>query len=256
MRILIILYFLAFLSACALSGEEEDATETLSAKLLYEEARSLLDSGNYAAAVETYNKLETRYPFGEYAQQSLLDLAYSYYKQEDADQAITTINRFIKLYPQNPHIDYAYYLKGLTNFNRDKGLTKRFLPIDESQRDPSPALQAFQDFAQLADLFPDSIYIEDSQQRMIYLRNTLAKYEVHVANYYMRRGAFIAAVNRARYVVENYPKTPAVPDALVVMAKAYKILEIDNLSQDAIRVLKSNYRNHPGIYEIENIQIR
>ena len=124
------------------------------------------------------------------------------------------------------------------------------------KRDTGSAFTAFQNFSELVDRFPDSEYAEDSSKRMRYLRNTLAKNEVHVANYYMRRGAFIAAANRARYVIENYPKTPAVPEALVVMAKAYRILEMDELSNDSLRVLKLNYPNHPGLYEVKEIQVK
>ncbi len=256
MRYLITILLLVSLSACSYFGDKEDNTEAWSAERLYAEAKGMLDSGNYSKAIDNYNKLEARYPFGKYAQQALLDLAYAHYKSEEPDAAVAAANRFIKLYPQNPYIDYAYYLKGLANFNRGKGITKRYLPTDESQRDPGAALQAFQDFSQLAKLFPESDYIEDAQQRMRYLRNNLAQYEVHVANYYMRRGAFIAAANRARYVVENYPKTPSVPDALVLMAKAYKVLEMNDLSHDAIRVLEVNYPNHPGIYQVEDIQVK
>ena len=158
--------------------------------------------------------------------------------------------------PQNKHVDYAYYLKGITNFNKGKGITQRFIPTDESQRDQGSAYQAFQDFLELAKRYPESEYIEDAEQRMIYLRNNLAKNEVYVAEYYMRRGAFIAAVNRARYVIENYPRTSSVPDALVVMAKAYRVLEMNDLSDDALRVLELNYPNHPGIYEAKDIEVR
>ncbi len=250
------IFLLAFLAGCTFSEGKGDETEDWDAERLYLGARAWLDSGDYTKAIEGYNTLEARYPFGKHAQQSLMDLAYAHYKQEDADAAIVAADRFLKLYPQHPHIDYIYYLKGLVNFNRGKGITRRFLPVDESQRDPGASLQAFQDFAQLAKLFPKSAYAEDSRRRMIYLRNNLADYEVHVANYYMRRGAFVAAVNRARYVVENYPKTPAVPDALTLMAKAYKVLEIDDLSNDALRVLELNYLDHPGVYEVEDIYLQ
>ena len=252
----ILLFFL--LTGCSyFGGEEEDETIGWTADQLYAEAKGSLDAGYYSQAIEHYQNLEARYPFGKHAQQALLDLAYAYYKEdEDPDAAIAACNRFIKLYPQNPHVDYAYYLKGLTNFNKGKGLTQRFLPTDDSQRDPGAALQAFNDFLELTKRYPNSEYIEDAEQRMRYLRNNLAKNEVHVANYYMRRGAFLAAANRARYVIENYPRTSAVPDALVVMAKAYRVLEMDDLSDDAIRVLEHNYPNHPGIFEIKQVRVQ
>ena len=246
------------ISGCSMfNGENEyDPTDSYSAEQLYAEAKGALDSGNYSKAVELYEKLEGRFPFGVYGQQALLDLAYAYFKNDDTDSSISAAQRFIKLYPQNSHVDYAYYVKGLANFERGKGFTERYLPIDAAQRDPGSALTAFQDFSEMVRLFPDSQYAEDAKQRMVYLRNLLADHEVNVANYYMRRGAYVAAVNRARYVVEKYPRTPAIPDALVIMAKAYKVMEMNELSEDAIRVLELNYPNHPGLYEIREIVVK
>jgi outer membrane protein assembly factor BamD len=256
MQRLLIILLIFTVSGCSYFSDKEDISETWTAERLYAEAKGALDSGYYSKAVEYYEKLETRFPFGVYGQQALLDLAFAYYKSEEPDSAVATCMRFIKLYPQNPHVDYAYYLKGLTNFNRGKGLTERFLPIDASQRDPGAALQSFQDFSEMIKRFPESEYVDDARQRMTYLRNNLAQHEVHVANYYMRRGAFVAAANRARYVVENYPRSPAIPDALVLMAKAYKVLEMDDLSKDAIRVLQLNYPNHPGLEEVQEIVVK
>lgn len=257
MRHLNILLLIFVISGCSyFGGEKEDKTQGWDADHFYAEAKGALESGDYSEAVELYQKLETRYPFGVHAQQALLDLSYAYYKDEEPEAAIAACDRFIKLYPQNRHVDYAYYLKGLSNFNKGKGFTQRYLPTDESQRDPGAALQAFESFSELVKRFPDSEYVEDSEQRMRYLRNILAKNEVHVANYYMRRGAFVAAVNRARYVIENYPRTPSVPDALVVLAKAYRVLEMDDLSDDALRVLELNYPNHPGAYEAKNVKVK
>jgi outer membrane protein assembly factor BamD len=256
MRRLLIILLILVAGGCSYFSDKEDPSETWTAERLYAEAKGALDSGYYTKAIEYYEKLETRFPFGIYAQQAMIDLAYAYYKNEEADAAIAACNRFIKLYPQNAHVDYVYYLKGLTNFNRGKGLTERYLPIDASQRDPGAALQSFQDFSKMIKRFPESEYVDDARQRMTYLRNNLAQNEVHIANYYMRRGAFVAAANRARYVVENYPRTPVIPDALVIMAKAYKVLELDDLSKDAIRVLQLNYPNHPGLEEVEEIVVK
>ncbi len=258
MRHLITFLLIFSISACSYFGgdDKEDETAGWDADHFYAEAKGALESGDYSEAVELYQKLETRYPFGVYAQQALLDLSYAYYKNDEPDAAVAACDRFIKLYPQNLHVDYAYYLKGLANFNKGKGFTQRYLPTDESQRDPGAALHAFQSFSELVKRYPDSEYVDDSEQRMRYLRNILAKNEVHVANYYMRRGAFVAAVNRARYVVENYPRTPAVPDALVVMAKAYRVMEMNDLSDDALRVLELNYPNHPGAYDAKNVKVK
>lgn len=244
-------------SGCSfLSTDDDAAARNWSVEKLYSEAKKALDSGYYNRAVEYYEFLETRFPFGVYGQQSLLDLAFVYYKLEKYEESISACNRFIRLYPQNPHVDYAYYLRGLVNFNSGRGLTDRFLPIDLSQRDTTSTLKAFQDFAELAERFPESKYLEDARLRMTYLRNNLAQHEVHVANYYMRRGAFVAAANRARYVVENYERTPSVPAALTLMAKSYKVLEMDELAEDALRVLELNYPDYPGIDEVRKIKVR
>jgi outer membrane protein assembly factor BamD len=253
---IIILLCILLCAGCSYFQDKEDETQDWTAERLYSEARGELDSGNYTKAVELYEKLEGRFPFGVYGQQALLDLAYAYFKNDEPDASISAANRFIKLYPQNAHVDYAYYLKGLANFNRGKGFTERYLPIDAAQRDPDSALKAFQDFSEMARLFPDSQYADDARLRMVFLRNQLADHEVNVASYYMRRGAFIAAINRAKYVVEKYPRTPAIPEALVIMAKAYKVMEMNDLSDDAIRVLEINYPNHPGIYEVREIVVR
>ena len=257
MRNLLIMILFIGLSGCGLFGDEkEDPTAGWDAERLYNEAKGALDAGYYERAVEYYEKLEARYPFGTYGQQALLDLSYAYYKTEDYDAATSTADRFIKLYPRNDAVAYALYLRGLANFNRGKGFTQRFLPIDLSQRDPGGNLQAFQDFAELIKRFPDSRYVEDAKLRMIYLRNLLAEHEVEVANYYMRREAYVAAANRARHVVESYPRTTSVPAALAVMAKSYKILEMPELAEDALRVLETNYPNHPGLYEVRRTVLK
>jgi outer membrane protein assembly factor BamD len=256
MRNASLILLVAILSGCGLFGDDKDnPAQNWTVERLYQEAKGALDSGYYSKAVEYYEYLETRFPFGVYGQQALLDLAYAYHKTNDHDSAVSACDRFIRLYPQNPHVDYAYYLKGLTNFNRGKGFSERILKLDMTQRDPSSSLQAFRDFGELLEKYPDSIYADDTRKRMVFLRNELAQHEVNVATYYMRRGAYVAAANRARYVVENYSKTPSVPEALVVMAKAYKVLEMDDLSADALRVLETNYPNHPGVAEARSVSL-
>ena len=145
------------------------------------------------------------------------------------------------------------YIKGLTNFNRGKAFFDRFIAKDPSRRDVEPAKQAFEDFRQLTERFPDSVYSKDAAERMLYLRNVVAEHEIHVANYYLRRGAYVASANRAKYVIENFPTTPSVPDALVIMAKAYKVLDMNDLSADAVRVLKLNHPEHEGIREVQDL---
>ncbi|MGQ0656491.1 MAG: outer membrane protein assembly factor BamD [Chromatiales bacterium] len=241
---------------CSYFKEQEDETAKWTEQRLYNEAKANLDSGSYSEAVKHYEKLQARHPFGQYSQQAQLDLAYAYFKQEESASAVAACDRYIKLYPNSVGIDYAYYLKGLANFNQGKGFTERYLPTDPSQRDPGAAAQSFNDFTDLVKRFPGSKYTEDARLRMVYLRNILAQHEVNVAKFYMRREAYVAAANRARYVVENYQRAPAIPEALTVMAKAYRVLGMDDLSQDALRVLEYNFPNHPGIQEVRDTAVR
>jgi outer membrane protein assembly factor BamD len=228
------------LAGCGIFGKEIDTTEGWSASKLYAEAASEMDSGSYERAIELYEKLEARYPFGRYAMQAQLDVAYVHYRADQPDEAIAAADRFIKLYPQNPYVDYAYYLKGIVNYNRSVGFIDRYVPTDPSQRDPGAALDAFADFSELVRLFPDSKYAEDARQRMVYLRNNLAKHEVNVARYYMKRGAYLAAANRSNFVIERFQRTPSVEDALEVLVDAYRALGEEKLASDTQRVLEMN----------------
>jgi outer membrane protein assembly factor BamD len=152
-------------------------------------------------------------------------------------------------------MDYAIYLRGLINFTRDVGIVERYIPRDESQRDPGAAKFALQDFSNLINRYPKSQYSDDASQRIVYLRNRLSRYEVNVAHFYMRRGSYIAALNRGKYVIENYQRTPAMPDALLIVAKAYKVLELDDLAEDTLRVLETNYPNYAGISEVRETRV-
>jgi outer membrane protein assembly factor BamD len=252
------LFVLVLLSACGFlpSQSDKDREEAKWPEdRLYQAAKDRLDSGSCSGAIEYYEKLQTRYPFGVYTQQAQLELAYCYYKTDEPGSAISTIDRFIKLYPSHAHMAYAYYLRGLVHFSSGQGLTERYIPKDPSQRDPGAALQSFNDFAEMIRRFPESVYVEDARQRMRHLRNLLAQHEVNVANYYMRRGAFVAAANRARYVVENYQQAPAMPEALVLLAKSYRVLEMNDLAADALRVLELNFPNYPGIDEVKATEV-
>lgn len=228
------------LSGCGILTKEFDETKNWSAAKLYQAAAEQLDGGSYEKAAELYEKLEARYPFGRYAMQSQLDIAYAYYKNDEPEAALAAADRFIKLYPQHPLVDYAYYLKGIINYNRSVGFIDRFIPTDASQRDPGSALDAFQDFAELARRFPNSKYTADALLRMRYLRNNLAKHEVNVAQYYMKLGAYVAAANRAQQVIERFQRTAAVEDALVILIDAYTHLGEEQLAADAKRVLELN----------------
>ena len=227
-----------FILACATTPEDELAN--LSANELYSRAKDALNSGDYETAINTFEKLEARYPFGKYAQQAQLEIAYAYFKFDEPDSAITTADRFIRNNPGNPHLDYAYYLKGLANYNRGASIVDRLSPREPSERDTRALRDAFNDFTQLVKQFPDSRYAEDSRQRLIYLHNQLAQYEVNVARYYLKRGAYVAAANRARYVVENYQRAPAAQEALQVLVQAYAKMGLNDLADDTKRVLDLN----------------
>ncbi len=249
---------LTFLSGCAFFSEKEEvvAEGNWTVERIYSEAKAALNTGDFPTALQYYRQLEARFPFGIYAQQALLESAYAHYKSDDPEAAIATLDRFKRVYPLNPNMDYALYLRGLINFHRDIGLFEKYIPRDESQRDPGSARIALRDFNTLVQRFPTSKYSENAAQRIVYLRNRLARHEINVAHFNMRRGAYIAAANRGKYVIENFPRTPAMPDALLIMAKAYKILGLDDLSNDALRILKLNYPGHPGIAEVHQTTIK
>ncbi len=237
----IILLALLVLPGCFLLPEIRDETEGWSANKLYTQAKEALNESDYDQAIRYFEILQGRYPFGRYAQQAYLDMGYAYYKFGEPDSAIATLDRFIRTYPRHPFVDYAYYLKGRANFDRTAGLLDRVLPRDPTKTDRGAGLQSFQDFSALVERFPDSKYSDDARQRMAFLRNSLAEYEIHVADFYMRRGAYVAAANRGRYVLENYSRAPAAEDALAIMTRAYIALDMRDLAQDAIRVLKLNH---------------
>ncbi len=236
-----LIVFVLSLSACSTFFDKPDETKGWSAAKIYAEAKEALNDRNYERAIQLFETLEARYPFGRYAQQAQLDSAYAYYKFEEPDSAIANADRFIKLHPKSPYVDYAYYLKGLANFNRGKTFLSKIIPRDPANKDPTPLLRAFDDFSVLVKNHPNSRYTADARQRMVYLRNELAEYEINVASYYMRRGAYVAAANRCKYVLENYQGSTSVPTALKTMIKAYRKLQLNDLAEDAFRVLKQNY---------------
>ena len=231
-----------FLSGCAMP-EQADKTKDWSASKFYSEAKESMDNGDYEQAIKYFEGLEARYPFGRYAIQAKLDVIYAHYKDSEPDSAIAAADRFIKLHPQNPYVDYAYYMKGLINFNRNQSFLTRLLPSDPSERDAGATLDAFNDFGELLRRYPDSKYASDARQRMLFLRNNLAKYQIHVARYYMERGAYLAAANRAGRVVSNFQRTDSVKDALEIMIDAYTKLGLKELADDAARVLALNEQN-------------
>jgi outer membrane protein assembly factor BamD len=235
------------LAGCASDGDEDDFTADSGEQQIYEQAQDFLSARSFDNAIRALQALESRYPFGKYAEQAQLELIYAHYGAYEPEAAIEAAQRFIRLHPQHPNVDYAYYLKGLATATASEDILSRYAPTDRTKRDTSFAREAFAEFAQLLSRYPDSPYAADAQARMISLRNVLARHEIHVANYYFRRGAYLAAANRGRYVVENFQQTPAVPDALAVMAQGYLLLNMNDLAQDAIDTLVLNYPDHPSL---------
>ncbi|MFO7542054.1 MAG: outer membrane protein assembly factor BamD [Thiobacillus sp.] len=231
------------LGGCGLLPEVKDETSGWSAQKLYSEAKNELNEGNFERAIKLFETLESRYPFGKFAQQSQLEVAYAYYKDNEPISAIAACDRFIKLHPNHPNVDYAYYLKGLANFNDDLGYLGNLVDQDMSERDPRAARDAFVAFKELVTRFPDSKYAVDSTARMKYLVNALAGNEVHVAKYYLKREAWVAAANRAKEVLKTYPEAPALEEALAIMVVSYDKLKLTDLRDDAQRVLQLNFPN-------------
>lgn len=240
MRLSLALILMLCLPACGML-EQVDETKGWSANKLYTEAKSELNDGNYEKAIKYYEKLEARYPYGRFAQQAQLEIAYAYYKDKDVASAIAAAERFIKLHPNHPSVDYAYYLRGLANFNDDLGLLGSLTGQDMTERDPKAAREAFEAFKDLVTRYPNSKYAPDSVQRMNYLVNALASHEIHVARYYMKRTAYVAAANRAQYALKNYPQAPANEEGLLILVNAYDKLGMMDLRNDAERVMKTNF---------------
>jgi len=233
-----------FLFACGSKGDIDDGR---TADELYLEAKAAVTKGNYNRAAQLFSQLQTRYPFGRYTEQAQLEMAYAQYKLGQPDPAIATLDRFVKTYPAHPNIDYAFYLKGLVNFEENYGFLAKIFPSRVRDRDQTIARQSFNDFNELLRRFPDSQYAPDARQRMVYLKNNLAAYEIEVSKYYMRRTAYIAAAKRARYVLETYPNTPETSVALTILHEAYTNLEMEELADGTLRVLALNYPEDPYV---------
>lgn len=223
--------------------EEGDETLSWSANKLYSEAKGAMSDGAFDKAIKYFEKLEARYPYGRYAQQAQLEVAYAYYKQAEPASAISACDRFIRLHPNHPNVDYAYYLKGLVTFNEDLGLLGHISSQDLTERDPKAAKESFDAFRELVTRFPESKYSADASTRMKYLVNALSAHETHVADYYMRRGAYVASINRAQTAIKTYPDAPANEKALFILVKAYDALGMNDLRDDAERVMRKNFPN-------------
>ncbi|MDP7536346.1 MAG: outer membrane protein assembly factor BamD [Methylococcales bacterium] len=226
-------------------SEPDEISSLIESDQLQIDADKALENKSFQKAITRYEELQARFPFGGHAAQTQLNLAYAQYKNGAFEAAIASADRFIKTYPTNASVDYAYYLKGLVNYNQGIGYIARFLPTDASQRDPVNSRESYAVFSELIRRFPNSAYAPDAKQRIIALRNKLASYEINIARYYLKRKAYIAAANRASAVIQNHQKTTAIPDALKIMQEAYEHLGVDDLAKDAERVYQKNYPNGP-----------
>ena len=237
------------LALLLLAGCASQDTETLPEEQYYEQARQAMNSGNFESAQRNLESLETYYPFGRYAEQAQLDLIFARYQNLDLQGARSAADRFLRLNPQSENADYALYMRGVASYNMDLGIAARYFPIAVDGRDPGEQRQAFQDFQKLVNRYPDSKYAPDARQRMIAIRNRLAGGEIEAAEYYIKRQAYIAALNRAKGVVENFNKTPAVEEALVIMAEMYARLRLDEEKRDTARVLAHNFPQNRAVAE-------
>lgn len=241
LRSSLLMLLLAVLTACGSASKQVDETAGWSAERLYAEAREEIVGGNFQRAVTLLEKLESRYPFGRYAQQAQMEVAYVHYKDGDMIQALAATERFIKLHPNHPNIDYIYYLQGLINFNDKLGFLAMMAGEDPTARDPKGARAAFDAFRTVVTRYPNSQYAADSAQRMRYLINAMASNELQVARYYFKRGAYLAAANRAQAIVKQYQQAPVIEEALAIMVRSYDALGATDLRNDAQRVLMQNY---------------
>jgi outer membrane protein assembly factor BamD len=239
MRHSLALFLLFTLVACSTTDDPSQG-KYKPVEEMYSEAKAEFSDGSYEKAIKLYETMESRYPYGRYAQQALLEIAYSYYRQGEAELSVSAANRFIKQYPNNPYVDYAYYIKGLANFNGEITILKSVGGQDPTERDPKAAQESFDAFRDLVARFPNSKYAADSKLRMQYLLNALARYELHVANYYLRRGAHVAAANRAKSILTQYPNSPSTRDALQVLIQVYDAMGMTDLRDDTQRLFEKN----------------
>lgn len=256
-KLAFILCLSLFIQACSMFNKEtkEDEYVGWTVEQFITASKQELEDEKYKKAIVLLEQLDSRYPFGEHSAQTQLDLTFAYYKNGDAEAALASADRFIKTHPRHPDIDYAYYLKALVNFNRELGFFERFVPSDTTQRDTLFTQTSYLNFEELLRRFPNSQYVPDVKQRMIYLKNALARHELHIARFYMDREAYVAAANRANYILEHYQGTPAVPYALEIQIKAYKILALQGLVDDSTEVYNYNYPDGPVLPEADSSDV-
>lgn len=241
MRLLSLLAATLCLVACSTTP---DSKTTLSEKGYYDAAQKSLKYGNFENATKHLEALESHYPVGVYTEQAQLDIIYARYKHLDYPGAVVAAERFVRLHPLNPQVDYAYYLRALANYEADKDAFLRFLPLDTAHRDLNNSRLAFDNFKEMVTRFPDSAFAADARQHMIAIRNQLAESEMHAGRYYLKRKTYISALDRARWVVENYPQTPQTPEALATIVYCYEKLGMNDLAQSNLALLKANYPDY------------
>jgi outer membrane protein assembly factor BamD len=251
---ILLILSLSLTSGCSWLGwgdDEEDSDETadFTERDFYEKIQGSLDGKNYTVAIRNLQLLESQFPFGKYAEQAQLELIFAQYKSGDHESSIGSADRFVRLHPQHPNVDYAFYVKGLAEIAQTSSFFGGFIPTDKTQRDIGTARDAFGTLTELLARFPESPYAPDARKRLVDLRNQLARAEIHAANYYFARGSYLAAANRGRFVVENFQRSPAVPDGLAVMAQAYNMLELPELAEHAVTVLAANHPEYPSLNE-------
>ncbi|WP_298627009.1 outer membrane protein assembly factor BamD [uncultured Legionella sp.] len=243
-QVVLLVGLMVFLSSCAKWNKDDDEKNPykgMTAKQIYNESQKSLKKEEYASAAKQLEAIESMYPFSDYTEQSQLQLIYAYYQSEDYPSAAATAERFIHLYPRAKNVDYAYYMRGLANFQQTRGVFAKVLPLDESWRDPGTQSQAFLDFAALIQKFPNSKYKANALQRMIYLRNMFAQHELNVSEYYFKRKMYVAAIERANFLVKTYPQAPSAQKALVVMYDANMALGLKKAADDAMAVYQATY---------------
>ena len=243
-RILCILgIFMLLLIVSSCSSNEEMPDERLVEKELYDQAQTRLKNGSFSTAILSLEALESRFPFGRYAEQAQAELIYAYYMNSQFEASQSAAERFINLHPRHSHTGYAFYMKGLAAFTDDSGLFSRYFQSDLAKREVVMAQTSFGELSEFISRYPESKYVPHAKQRMIYLRNLLAEHEIYVADFYMKRGAYLAAIGRAKYVIENLPNTPQTPFALSILVEAYEILEYEDLRKTSLEILNANYPN-------------
>lgn len=240
----------ALLAAVALAGcssKDHDPTADWSKERLYEEAKREMDGANFSTAIDYFETLEARYPFGPLALQAQLDIAYAYYRYGEDESAIAACDRFIKLHPTHEAVAYAYYLRGLIRYNQGRSFVNDIFPRDMARMDQQRLRKAFDDFSTVVDRFPNSDYAADARKRMVHLRNQMARHELEVARFYFKRSAYAAVINRIDYLVSHYDGAPAVADALALQIRAYRRLDMADMARDTRRVLAANWPDHPAL---------